>query len=225
MGSLWSEISKAIHMFKPKTLKEVVSLACMKDEQLQRQRRISRPPLPTRTIGSTNTNKSFTAQIGHHELEVLIDSGSMHNFLGANMCLMVAISNVREDLNTYGLSFEKALEAYAYIFKEPKQLSPVHEVDHCIPSKTILSCQCKTLLVGPFSKDEIEKQVQDMLKLGLIKPSTKIWNLAFCINYRALNVMTIKDRFPIPTIDDMLDELYRATYFTELDLRAWYHQG
>ena len=44
MGGLRSEISKAIRMFKPKTLKEVVSLAHMKDEQLQRQRRISRPP-------------------------------------------------------------------------------------------------------------------------------------------------------------------------------------
>ena len=49
MGGLWSEISKAIRMFKPKTLKEAISLARMQDEQLQRQRRSSCPPLPTRT--------------------------------------------------------------------------------------------------------------------------------------------------------------------------------
>eukprot|EP00261_Vitis_vinifera_P023282 XP_010655166.1 PREDICTED: uncharacterized protein LOC104880390 [Vitis vinifera] len=132
---------------------------------------------------------------------------------------------------------QAVLEEYSDVFAAPTSLPPAREIDHKIPLKDgTEAINVRPYRYAYFQKTEIESQVQDMLNAGLIRPSTspfsspvllvkkKDGTWRFCTDYRVLNAATVKDRFPIPTVDDMLDELHGAAFFTKLDLKAGYHQ-
>lgn len=134
-------------------------------------------------------------------------------------------------------SLDTLLSYYDILFAPPTTLPPARSIDHHItllPNTTPIN-------VRPYKyaysqKTELETQGQDMLSQGIIQPSTspfsspvilikkKEGTWRFCVDYRALNVVTIKDRFPIPAIDELLDELHGSNYFFKLDLYSGYHQ-
>ena len=89
----------------------------------------------------------------------------------------------------------------------------------------------------PFAvRQEVTRQLQNMQEQKIILPSTSPWaspivlvrkkdgSLRFCVDYRTLNAVTKPDRFPLPRIDDMLDELGNTQYFSTLDLSSGYWQ-
>jgi hypothetical protein len=85
-------------------------------------------------------------------------------------------------------------------------------------------------------KDKIEKLIKEILDMGHIRPSSspfassvvlvkkKDGTIRMCIDFRTLNKKTIKNRYPIPRIDELLDEHDGVVYFNKIDLRSGYHQ-
>ncbi|KAI3707648.1 hypothetical protein L6452_26275 [Arctium lappa] len=83
---------------------------------------------------------------------------------------------------------------------------------------------------------EMMSQLQDLLEKGFVRPSSSPWGapvlfvkkkdgtMRMCIDYRELNKVTVKNKYPLPRIDDLFDQLQGASYFSKIDLRSGYHQ-
>jgi hypothetical protein len=129
------------------------------------------------------------------------------------------------------------IEKYQELFSTPQGLPPKRPFDHSIPLLPgATTFWLRPYRYTPHQKNEIERQIQEMLESGIIQQSSSPfaspvllvkkkdgeWRL--CVDYRRLNAYTVKNRFPMPVFDEITDELGGATIFTKLDHMAGYHQ-
>ena len=90
--------------------------------------------------------------------------------------------------------------------------------------------------MAPVEMEELQKQVDELEQKGVIRRSISPWgapvlfvkkkdgSLRLCIHYRDLNQVIIKNRYPLPRIDDLFDQLRGAVLFSKIDLKSGYHQ-
>ena len=133
---------------------------------------------------------------------------------------------------------EKLLKMYEIVFRDLPHGRP-HDrgVDHNI----VLEKGTPPIQITPYRhtnkfRDDIEKAIQEILELGLIRPRSipyassvvlvkkKHGTLRMCIDFRDLNKKNIKNRYPITRIYELIDDLFGSNYFSKIDLRSCYHQ-
>ncbi|XP_026396801.1 uncharacterized protein LOC113291491 [Papaver somniferum] len=129
------------------------------------------------------------------------------------------------------------LGTFVNVFTEPTGLPPSRSLDHKIPLKHGSNPTSQRPYKCPFiHKSVMESLVSEMLSSGVIQPShipfaapillvkKKDCTWRFCVNYRNLNDITVKDKFLIPLIEELLDELNGSVAFSKSDLRSGYYQ-
>jgi hypothetical protein len=176
----------------------------------------------------------------------LVNAGQMKRLVNASKNFVLLMIKPKDDIENEVFQgcdtklksdLYKVVNQYDEMFKEPKGLPPKRGIQHEIQ----LQQDCPLPNIGMYrmsvmENDEIKKQIQELLDKGVIVPSSSpcgspivlvpkkdgTWRM--CVDFRALNKITVKNRYPLPRIDDLLDQLKDAKYFTKLDLRSGYHQ-
>lgn len=163
----------------------------------------------------------YIKEVGINNIERILRQGGQCYLIK----IEVSSTEVENQAGNGHPDIKQILIEFSGVLQEPEGLPPEKAFDHSIPLKP----ETQPINVHPyryahFQKEEIERQVREMLNNGLIRPSKSLFSSPvllvkkkdgtwrFCTDYQALNSVTIKDRFPIPTIDDMLDELGGANF-------------
>jgi hypothetical protein len=143
----------------------------------------------------------------------------------------------KSEAPTYPPEFTVLLQEFQSVFLPPQGYLPPRDCEHSIPLLPgAAPVNIRPYRYPPAIKDEIERQISEMLATGMIQHSNSPFSSSvllvkkkdgmfrFCVDFRHLNAITAKTKYPVPVIEELLDELHGAAWFSCLDLTAGYHQ-
>ena len=192
-------------------------------------------PIRDQTYNSPTSVQSLLLNAA--QVNKLQRQGCVHLFMIKVSDSALDPSNKEDNSNTPSPGVQKILKDFEDITKPRETLPPVRDTAHTIPLEPGHKPPFRPIYrLSPVELNEVERQVSELLKQGLIEPSSspygapvlfvtkKDGSLRMCIDYRALNKITIKNKYPLPRTDQLLDSLSGAKVFSSLDLLSGYHQ-
>ncbi|KAA0057242.1 ty3-gypsy retrotransposon protein [Cucumis melo var. makuwa] len=151
--------------------------------------------------------------------------------------VMLTEESAETETNVVPTNMQNVVGKFNDVFEWSELLPPRRSIEHQIHLKTGTNLvNVRPHRYAFHQKAEMEKLVDEMLSSGIIQPSSspysslvllvkkKNGSWRFCVDYHALNNVTIPDKFPIPIIEELFDELNGANLFSKIDLKAGYHQ-
>ncbi|KAL0545180.1 hypothetical protein IC582_020327 [Cucumis melo] len=153
--------------------------------------------------------------------------------------MVIPLNSSENSGETVPKEIMRVLEKYRDVMPDslPKSLSPRRMIDHEIELVTGVEPPAKNAYhMAPPKLAELRKQLDELLNAGFIRPAKapygasvlfqkkKDGSLRLCIDYRALNKLTVRNKYPLPIITDLFNRLHGAKYFSKLDLRSGYYQ-
>jgi len=145
---------------------------------------------------------------------------------------------ISEHLSKYQKEqLDDLLRRYNHLFLKPEtRTQKAFGVKHEIITTEKIPTRQRPYRVAAKEREILEEQVEKMLKEDVIRPSSSPWSSPvilvkkkngtwrFCVDYRRLNKITVKDVYPLPRIDDIMDSLQGSQFFTSIDMQSSYWQ-
>ncbi|GJY43303.1 putative reverse transcriptase domain-containing protein [Tanacetum coccineum] len=167
---------------------------------------------------------------GHGSFNVIIGMDWLSNFKAEIICHEKASDKKQEEI--------VVVRDFPEVFPDDLSgLPPIREIEFRIELTPGATPVAKSLYhLAPSELEEFSGQLKELQDKGFIRPSSSPWgalvlfvkkkdgSFRMCINYRELNKLTVKNRYPLTRIDDLFDQLQGSQFFSKINLRSGYHQ-